>query len=236
MVFLHYLRIRFGVKKDGVPAIYDFFFEHLPRALHALGEHTVNVRIERLEPLNAFYSQIAESPDEIRHLLEKFARSHHLKQAPSIVVNHERTSLAGRVAIKSLESLFNDYNVLFDMFFADIQVHGHKIGIDMMDAFDNSVLALSPEKLYLQQFQHALQKSMGPMTEFEWAEPPVHRPARKTTLKGKRSLAAPSRKRASKKPRHTRSKTKTKKTNVRSTRSMRSRTAKKSKPKRARKR
>ncbi|MBU1939659.1 MAG: hypothetical protein ABH854_02830 [Candidatus Diapherotrites archaeon] len=146
---LHYLKISFGTQKDRSPEIYDFFFTHLPAALHDLGAGAVDLEIERLEPLDSIYTNLDKSPAEMKKIFDKFTKCHHLEKEPSLTLDNKRTSLHAQISTRNLSCVLQDYNVLFDMFFADVIVKSESLSltIDMMDGFSNSVLVFGPEDI-----------------------------------------------------------------------------------------
>ena len=116
--FEHYARIDFSDASRNVPGVYDFLFDHLQPVLTELGEHSVELRIERLEPLDAVYTNLDVSPSQLKKILERFAKSHQL--------HHEKNFLSAVVPTKNLSKTLADYNVLFDLFFTDLVVSGKK--------------------------------------------------------------------------------------------------------------
>ena len=113
----HYMRIIFGMQKDGSPEIYDFLFRYLPKILTKLKFKKVSLDIERLESLDAIYTNLDYDTDEIKNIFSKFIKSHNLHKATSLTGEKDRTSIKAELAVDNLPSVFKDYNTLFDIFF-----------------------------------------------------------------------------------------------------------------------
>ena len=159
--FEHYARIDFSDASRNVPGVYDFLFDHLQPVLTELGEHSVELRIERLEPLDAVYTNLDVSPSQLKKILERFAKSHQL--------HHEKNFLSAVVPTKNLSKTLADYNVLFDLFFTDLVVSGKKLHLDMMDGFSNSILAMGEEK-QLKRFESIVRKKVHQKIAFKKAD------------------------------------------------------------------
>ena len=153
----HYLRISFSLEKDKTPEIYDFLFEYLPKVLKSLKVKSVDLEIERLESLNSIFTNLDYEPKEIKRIFNNFVKSHHLHKKASLTAERDRTSVTARVSVAKLAPLLNDYNQLFDIFFTDLTLKAKGLTVEMMDAFNNSVL-VSGEQKTLTKFRKLLKK------------------------------------------------------------------------------
>lgn len=143
----HYLQLEFGVEEDGSPLIYDFLWEHLPRALEKLGYNRVRMEMERLEPIDRIYSNINRPNEEIKKIFDDFCKNHGLKKEKSLTATREKTSIKASVKVSDLGGVLEDYNLLFDIFFTDlIIIADKKLRIEMMDAASNLVLAIGSKE------------------------------------------------------------------------------------------
>jgi hypothetical protein len=153
----HYLRVSFALEKDKTPEIYDFLFEYLPKVLKSLKVKTVSLEIERLESLNSIFTNLDYNTKEIRKIFSDFVKSHHLHKKASLTAERDKTSVTAKVSVAKLAPLLDDYNQLFDIFFTDLTVKGKGLSVEMMDAFNNSVL-VAGDKKSLEKFRKELKK------------------------------------------------------------------------------
>jgi ethanolamine utilization microcompartment shell protein EutS len=155
----HYVRVYFGIAKDNSPEIYDFLFKHLPDVLKEMKIDEVSIEIERLEPIDMIYSNLEKPKEEVMKILDGFAKSHHLIEEPSLTYTQKKTSLKAKVKTAKLGGLLSDYNILFDIFFTDLIIKAKGFMIDMMDGFNNTLLAAG-EKDAIEKFQKAVKKRL----------------------------------------------------------------------------
>lgn len=170
---VHYLKIQFPKEKNGHLEIYHFFFEYLPVALKQLGENEVFLEIERLESLDSLHTNLGMTLEEIMAIFNTFINSHHLHKKPSLTTEKNRTSLFAEVKVSKLEEILNSYNILFDLFFTNTVIGGKRIGIDMMNGFDNSVLIYSEDKTVLNEFKKIIQGMSSSSAKFENLDSPL---------------------------------------------------------------
>ncbi len=165
----HYLKVKFALTKDNSPAIYDFFWKYLPSVLNELKAKEVKIKIERLEPIDRIYTNLNKTEAELKGIFDNFAKAHHLIEEPALTFEKQKTTLKARLKTKDLSSLLQDYNTLFDLFFADLIIKADKkIMFDMMDGFSNNLLAIG-EKPVLEKFKSLLKKRL-PSTRFEYVD------------------------------------------------------------------
>lgn len=165
MVGKHYLKLRFGLDEDNSPEIYDFFFGKMEGVLKSMDFKEVRLEIKRLEPIDKIYTNVNKSKEEIMKIFDDFAKSHHLREKAALTCSPEKTSLAAKLDVEKLKPLLQDYNTLFDLFFADIVVEAdNELRIEMMDGFSNTLLVSGPEK-NLAKFRE-LTKNKLPKTKF----------------------------------------------------------------------
>jgi len=166
----HYLKLKFGIGKDNSPAIYDFLWTHLSGALKELKVKNAGIKIERLEPIDMVYTNLEISKEDLKKHYHQFAKSHHLKEEPSLYKGGDKTTLTAKIKADKISSLLEEYNELFDIFFTDLIIETDGLVMDMMDGFSNSIL-FSGEKKELERLKKYVKKKM-PSTKFEWADPP----------------------------------------------------------------
>lgn len=157
----HYLKMTFSTTKDNLPEIYDFLYAYLPSVLKKMGEKEAILQIERLEPLDAVHTNLDYPQKEIEHALTKFSLSHGLFK--------EKNILLALVQVPKLREIIADYNILFDLFFTDLVVVTKNLKIDMMDGFENSLLAVGPRKSLEQLKMHTSKLARYPV-RFEFVD------------------------------------------------------------------
>lgn len=162
----HFVKIQFGVKHDNAPEIYDFLWLYLPRILHSMKFENVKLTIERLEPLDQRYTNLEMPEAKIKKIFDDFAGSHHLHEVADAALHREKATLTAKLPVKNLAQALKDYNVLFDIFFADVVINADgKLTIDMMNGFENSALAIGDKKI-LDKFSAELQKHTKTRLDF----------------------------------------------------------------------
>ncbi len=172
----HYLKVNFPLLSDNSPGIYKFLFKCVGDALSGAGAKTVELHIERLEPLDEIYTNIyGLSRNKIRRIFHNFAKSHHLIEAPDLTATNERASLHAKASAASLQEIFRDYNALFDIFFTDLLIKSEKIALDVMDPFSNSLIAISKDRKVLENFRRIAQRKCKMRMKFAYID---HRPER----------------------------------------------------------
>lgn len=158
----HYLRVKFGVLSDNRPEIYAFFYEHLPKILQKLGEKKVGLKIERLEPLDEKHVNLPyNSRQKIRQALVRFTLSHGLHR-------HDRV-LVAVLPVTKLARTLKDYDILFDLFFTDVEVHCKEFKVEMMDGFYNTLL-LAGKKPVLEKITALLGAMLEEKPSFKWVD------------------------------------------------------------------
>ncbi len=129
----HYMRLEFSVLSNNLPEVYEFFYNYLPRILRELGDSEVGLKIERLEPLDEAHTNISfGSSLKFAKALSRFAKAHGM--------HREKNVLLAKVPVNRLKGVLKDYNLVFDMFFSDIQIASKRVHVEMMDGFSNRVL------------------------------------------------------------------------------------------------
>ena len=172
---VHYLKIDFGFNRENAPEIYDFLWIHMPTLLKKLSAKKVQIEIERLEPMDEIYTNLNLTEKGIKKIFDKFAKSHHLKQVPSIVFDNSKTSLRATVPLGKLGKIFDDYNTLFDIFFTDTIIRtDNNLTFDMMDGFSNSLLVIGKKK-HLEKLVAIAKKLLDKSTKFEFVDHSVER-------------------------------------------------------------
>ena len=160
-----FLAVDFGVSKAGHPELYDFLLSDCKTVIEKLGDHRATVTLERLEPLNLVYSNLAVSPKVLDKIFKRFCKSHKLKPFSSGYNPKHRTSCHGGIATQNLPSVMQDYNLLFDVFFCDIRLQTKHVMIDVMDPFSNSMIVQGLPGV-LKKFAAAVKKVL-PKTSFK---------------------------------------------------------------------
>ena len=167
----HYLKVSFPLLGDNSPGIYKFLFECVADVFSGVGIRTVELHIERLEPLDEVYTNIyGVTRGKIRQIFRRFASSHHLIEAPDLTATHERASLRAKINVSSMQEIFRDYNALFDIFFTDLQIKSDRIALDVMDPFSNSLIAISKDKKVLEKFRGIAQKKCKMAMKFSYID------------------------------------------------------------------
>jgi len=174
----HYMRVTLGIVNNA-PEIYDFLFEYLPKILKSMHYEDVFVEIERLESLDAIYTNLDYDKGEIQRIFREFVKSHHLHTKASLNAERDKTTVTAHLPVKNLGPLFEDYNVLFDLFFTDVIVKTKDLMIDMMDAFNNSFLVIGPKEK-LDEFAKKLKKMVKSAAECKYVD---HQEAKTKTRK-----------------------------------------------------
>ena len=160
--YMHFMELKFGVKKNNVPEIYGFLFSYLPKALHILSLKSVKVEIDRLEPLDKIYTNLPFDERYVIKAFNRFAVSHHLRQVKDPVLNKTKVSLRAEVPATELGSLFFDYNLLFDIFFTEVILKASNakkaLQVSLLDPFSNSCLVESSDLSLLENFVELVKK------------------------------------------------------------------------------
>jgi len=158
----HYLRVKFGLLKDNRPEIYAFFYSYLPKILQKLGEKKAGLKIERLEPLDEKHVNLPyHSRDKIMHALAKFTLAHSLHRQHNILI--------AALPVARLARTLEDYNILFDLFFTDVEVHCKDFKVEMMDGFYNTLLLVG-KKPALEKIKSLLEAMLEKKAEFKWVD------------------------------------------------------------------
>lgn len=159
-----FLWVEFGISKNAAPQIYDFLLQDCAAILEKAGGAKTAVVLERLEPLSLSYSNLDVSDAALKKIFARFLKSHKLKSAASAYFPKQKTSVKGTVATSRLVEVLADYNLLFDLFFCDIQLQSKRLFVDVMDPFSNVLLARGPPEV-LACFSREVKKRL-PKTSF----------------------------------------------------------------------
>lgn len=158
-----FLAVTFGVSKAGHPELYDFLLQDCQGVFEKLGEHRISLVLERLEPLNLVYSNMDVSQKVLEKVFARFCKSHGLRPLASGYNPKHKTSCQGGLKTANLPAVMEDYNVLFDVFFCDIQLKSKKVMVDIMDPFSNSMI-VQGTPANLKNFQGLLKKKLARTT------------------------------------------------------------------------
>ncbi|MFH0955289.1 MAG: hypothetical protein V1777_04260 [Candidatus Micrarchaeota archaeon] len=159
------MAVNFGVSKDATPQLYDFLLQDFKPVLEKTGEFRMAVVLERLEPLNLVYSNLSVAPKVLDSIFRQFCKSHGLKSYSSAYDKKQKTSAHGTVNSKNVSAVLEDYNLLFDVFFCNIQFSSKRLLIDIMDPFSNMMIVQGSSAV-LKKFQTSLKKTL-PKTTFK---------------------------------------------------------------------
>lgn len=165
---MHFMRVYFSFAQNHHPMIYDFLFTDLKKILKELKVARADIAIERLEPLSTAYTNLNYDEKAIKKAFHTFAKKHHVKETPSRAGEKAKTSIHASVKTAELSRLFEDYNILFDIFFTDIIVKTKSPAIvfDVMDPFNNSVLIESDSVQLLDVIRAKIKKHAKGRTSF----------------------------------------------------------------------
>src|SRR3989338_2358947 len=165
-----FVTLTFSLAANGRPEVYDFLWTYLPKALQQTGCKKLRLEINRLEPLNRIYTRLNLPHERIQEIFNRFCQSNHLRRRASLDAYQDKTSLAAELDAKNLAPLFKDYNVLFDLFFADIVVKADNgLFVDMAGGFSNMVV-VEGNQPKLRQFEGLLQKLCKAPVRFSYSE------------------------------------------------------------------
>jgi hypothetical protein len=200
----HFMKLYFSIKRNASPEVYDFLFRYMEDALKGIGVKKVSLEMERLEPLDEIYTNLqGYDLPEIKRIFDGFAEKHHLREMKDLTAEKMKTSLKAELTIDELKKTLEDYNLLFDVFFADIiiKAHDHKkrITVDLMDPADNTALIASPSLGLLNEFVFNVRKHCKHKVEAKHVD--VHpRKLKQLALKKQERKTGKKHRKAKKKP------------------------------------
>lgn len=160
-----FLDVSFGIARDAHPQIYDFFLEHITSVLTQLNQPKSQLILTRLEPLNMVYSHLSVSNQIMHQIFMRYCKTHGLTPFASFSPK-QKFSCKGPVLTRGLSQVLEDYNLLFDLFFCDVQLQTKDFFIDAMDLFSNRLLVHGNQQK-LVRFQKAIRHAL-PKTRFRF--------------------------------------------------------------------